>query len=215
MKLNEKVDFYGVFSVKSLDKDNNVIEEYTEKNLIMDNARKNMAELIAGVSTTSSPINRFVLGTAGHIGSDILNPKVVGGVEGFESGLNSLFSEANNGFNYSITFEPSGGDDVEDSAAIGSRFVGTGADNIPGTDPATNEESNFNTVRRQVIAPSTVTYTITIPATNANPTDPAQTSIAYTEAALYAGDDIFSMKTFPARVKEETVTFEITWSIIF
>ena len=39
--------------------------------------------------------------------------------------------------------------------------------------------------------------------------------MSYTEAALYAGDNIFSMKTFPARVKEDTVKLEITWSIVF
>ena len=39
--------------------------------------------------------------------------------------------------------------------------------------------------------------------------------IAYTEAALYAGDKIFSMRTFPARTKEGNLEFKITWSITF
>jgi hypothetical protein len=214
MRLNEKVDFYGVFSVKCLNKNNEVIDEYTEKNLIMNNARTNMAELIAGVTANAAPINRFVLGTAGHIGTDILNPKLVGGPEGFTSTRTLLFSEDVGGLNYRIDFNADGGLVVEDLAASGSRWNGATPDDIPGTDPLTNIEVTPNAVRREVSG-QTVTYTITIPADNANSNVAGVPAIAYTEAALYAGDDIFSMKTFPARVKEDTVSFEITWSIIF
>jgi hypothetical protein len=40
-------------------------------------------------------------------------------------------------------------------------------------------------------------------------------SIPYTEAAIFAGDDIFCMKTFPAKFKDETVIFRIQWTITF
>ena len=205
MLLNDKIDFYGVFSSKSLDKNNNVIDEYTEKNLIMDTARNNMAQIIGGASV-GEPINKFVIGTLGHVGTNILDPKQVG-TNGFDSTRTYLFSEeAGSGAkNYSIGFTVSGTLDETLENVEGTMFEGT-------TQVAQPAEQ-INTVRR-VISDRTITYTVTIPAAAANDNTNGA-AIAYTEAALYSGDEMFSMKTFPARVKEDTVKFEITWAIIF
>jgi predicted secreted protein len=208
MILNDQVNFVGVFSIKAFNADGTV-DEYTEKNLIMDEARRNMAQLVGGVTTAGvvqgMHINQFVLGTKGHTGTNILDYIKVGDA-GFTSARTSLFSEAIAGAkNYRISFTPTGGVDVTDANATGRMYSGAVAGAIDGTK---------NTVRR-VVSDRTVTYTITVPATNANSGDAANPVVAYTEAALYAGDEIFSMKTFPARVKEDTVKFEITWSIIF
>lgn len=209
MKLNDKVDFYGVFSIKSFDKNGDVIDNYEEKNLIMDEARRNMAQLIGGVTavgdTDGRHIDSFVLGTKGHNGTNILDFIAVGDA-GFTSARTSLFSEATaNDINYKIGFDSTGGMDKTDTVAQGRQYTGPSAGSI---DPVKN------TVRR-VVSDRTVTYTVTIPATNGNSGDPSNTVVAYTEAALYAGSEMFSMKTFPARVKEDTVKFEINWSIIF
>ena len=208
MILNDQVNFVGVFSIKAFNADGTV-DEYTEKNLIMDEARRNMAQLVGGVTSTGDTqgmhINKFVLGTKGHNGTDILNYIKVGDA-GFTSARASLFSEAIAGAkNYRIGFDVTGGLDVTDANATGRMYAG-GAAGIT--------DSTKNTVRR-VVSDRTVTYTITVPATNANSGDTDNPVVAYTEAALYAGVEIFSMKTFPARVKEDTVKFEITWSIIF
>lgn len=208
MILNDQVNFVGVFSIKAFNADGTV-DEYTEKNLIMDEARRNMAQLVGGVTsagdTQGMHINQFVLGTKGHNGTDILNYIKVGDA-GFTSARTSLFSEAiTDAKNYRIGFDTTGGLDVTDANATGRMYAG-GAAGIT--------DSTKNTVRR-VVSDRTVTYTITVPATNANSGDADNPVVAYTEAALYAGDEIFSMKTFPARVKEDTVKFEITWSIIF
>lgn len=208
MILNDQVNFVGVFSIKAFNADGTV-DEYTEKNLIMDEARRNMAQLVGGVTSTGDTqgmhINQFVLGTKGHNGTDILNYIKVGDA-GFTSARTSLFSEAiADAKNYRIGFAVTGGLDVTDANATGRMYAG-GAAGIT--------DSTKNTVRR-VVSDRTVTYTITVPATNANSSDAVYPVVAYTEAALYAGDEIFSMKTFPARVKEDTVKFEITWSIIF
>ena len=218
MRLNDKIDFYGVFNFKSLDADGNVLEEYHEKNLIMDTARSNMAQLIAGVTvggsgTAGSAIDSIVLGTRGHIGTAILDPQQVGEADPskpannrlFDSTREKLFSETISGQTYyKIPFNPDGGLD-KTSSATGRRYVQSGPTGL--AEPG-------NTVRR-VVADRVITYTITIPVENANSGDSANPAVAYTEAALYAGSEIFSMKTFPARVKENTVKFEITWSIIF
>lgn len=207
MQLNDKIDFMGKFMIKAYNKDGTV-EVYEEKNLIMDTARTNMAQLIGGVDTGSTaigqPINRFVIGTLGHVGTDILDYKQVG-ENGFDSTRTELFSEELSGnFNYRIDFDPTGGTDVTVNST-GSMYDG---DTLLRTDPT------FNVVQR-IVADRTVTYKVTIPAENANSEDMQNPAITYTEAALYASDEIFSMKCFPCRVKEETVKLEIIWSIIF
>lgn len=37
----------------------------------------------------------------------------------------------------------------------------------------------------------------------------------FTEAGLYVNDRLFSMKTFPAKVKDDTTELKVTWKIIF
>jgi len=58
-----------------------------------------------------------------------------------------------------------------------------------------------------------VTYKVTIPQTQGN--DEGGGVVAYTEAALYCDDQIFSMKTFPARTKDNSLEYVITWVITF
>lgn len=209
MQLNDNYKCIGEFSIKTIYADG-TFDEYVESNLIMDLARNNMAELIGGVTAAGVPINKLVLGTKGHIGTDILAFKPVG-TNSFDSTRTNIFSEVavTGGLNYSIPFTVTGvGMDVTDLAARGVLY------NIAvAQTPA--ETGAFNTVRR-LVSNRTVTYTITIPAVNGNAVAaPPNNILAYTEAALYTGSEIFSMKTFPARVKESTVQLVITWSLIF
>lgn len=207
MQLNDKVQFIGEFSIKSIYADG-TFDEYVEKNLIMDTARSNMAQLIGGVTSVGLPINKIVLGTQGHIGTDILAFKPVG-TNGFDSTRTNIFAEVliTGGLNYSIPFDPTG-------PALGNTLQ-TATGTLYNIDVSQIVDAAPNTIAR-VVTDRTVTYTVTIPASNGNAiAAPPNDIIAYTEAALYAGTDIFSMKTFPARVKEPTVELVITWSIIF
>jgi hypothetical protein len=216
MLLKDNVGIRGVFSIKSFNKEGVEIDEYKEDNLIMDNARVNMARLIAGLTVggnVAKPINKIVLGTRGHMGTDILDYQQVGETDTskptndrtFESTRIKLFSESiASQVNYRVPFDVTGDSDVT--------VTGTGKRYEQDTIVGSNEP--YNIVRR-VVNDRTVTYIFTIPAENANSGDTENPVVAYTEAALYADDDIFSMKTFPARVKEDTVKFEIVWSIIF
>ena len=198
----------GIFSIKSFKKDGTV-EEYKEKpNLIMDTARSNMAELVGGLSS-GSPINKFVLGNKGHVGTDILDYKRVGTIDSFVSSRTELFSQ----------------DPAHDNSNGKTSFVYEIDFNVQGSNPSQVDTQALGRVAGstitqpcevlRVVADRTCTYTITIPDNAGNDTTTNGAVVAYTEAALYAGSDIFSMKTFPARVKENTVKFEITWSIIF
>ncbi len=215
MLLKDKIDFYGEFSIKTIDINGNVIGLYSEKNLVMDTARSNMAEIIGGVTASGDPINKFVLGTLGHMNTDILDAQQVAevdiskpsGNQTFDATKTELFSEIIAGaINYKIPFDATGVADVT--------VDGEGTAYIAGVPRATTPtDVPMNSIQR-VVLDKTVTYTITIPVTNANSAD-GTTPIAYTEAGLYAGSELFAMKTFPARVKENTAQFIITWSIIF
>ena len=206
MVLKDRIDFQGHFSVKMFKKDG-TIEVYEDKNLIMDTARSNMAQLVGGYSE-GEVIDQFVLGNKGHNNTDILDYKKVGANDEFISTRVEMFSQdaaydtanGKDSFVYEIRFN------VESATA--SQTDSTAVGKIEGSvDTQTCEVT-------RLVAERTCTYTITIPDYAGNPVGEGEV-VAYTEAALYAGNDIFSMKTFPARVKEDTVKFEITWSIIF
>ena len=194
MILHDTIDFTGHFSLKIFKKDG-TIETYEEKNLIMTLARENMAALVGGWTTGGVAINKFVIGTKGHVGSNILDFVKVG-EGGFTTERTNLFSEALDQFRYVIGFNAVS---TNNNLSISTNGQVNGA--------GTNTPC---TVLRNVTS-RTTTYTITIPEGSGNSTD----AIAYTEAGLYAGSKLFSMKTFPARVKEDSVKFEIKWSIIF
>lgn len=207
MKLEDKVNnIQGYFSVKSYKKDGSV-ETYEDKNLIMDKARSNMAELIGGYNA-GQPINKFVLGNKGHNGEDILDYKKVGENGEFISSNTKLFAELGEGtdrnnkedFVYEITFDPIGSElSKTDTTAVGKI-----------KDSTITEACEVS----RLINGRTCTYTITIPDYAGNPVGEGSV-VAYTEAALYAGDDIFSMKSFPARVKEDSVKLIVLWSLTF
>lgn len=215
MKLADELeinqDVQGIFNITSFDKDGNIIDEYTDNNLIVYTARAVMAGNIGDYETARAikPINKFVLGTRGHIGSNILVPVGVGdnqpGYGIFDPERTKLFSQESNEYNYRIDFNPKGGQTVTLSNKTGTLYKG---ETLISNDDATN------TVVREVtgLRENELKYTFTIETPNANV--PGQAT-AYTEAGLFAGDNLFAMKTFPARVKENTVKFVITWSIIF
>jgi hypothetical protein len=200
------VNVKGHFKVEMFKTDGSV-EVYEDKNLIMDTARNNMAELIGGY-TEGNRITKFSLGNKGHNGTDILDYKKVGENNEFISSRTKMFSEdpayddENNqeNFVYEIKFDSaSSSATITDSNAQGS-IVGS----------STSQTCEV----KRVVSDRTCTFTITVPDIAGNPPGEGAV-IAYTEASLYAGNKIFSMKTFPARVKEDTVKLVITWAIIF
>jgi len=199
----------GVFTIERIDKQGNIIDTYTEKNLIMDTARSSMAEMIGGL-TPYQPINKLKLGNKGHNGTDVLDYKKVGENNEFITSRTMMFSEDPNyddandteSFVYEITFNVEGVDrTTEDSNAKGKII--------------TSDDSEEETckVTRSVNTRS-VTYIIEIPEDAGNKPGEGEV-MPYTEASLWAGDKIFSMKSFACRVKEDTVSLRIKWQILF
>ena len=194
----DKIQLKGHFVLKMLNKDNKVIDKIEDKNLIMDLSREQMARLLGGVNN-SNIIDKLVLGTKGHKGDDILTPKQVG-EDGFTSDRTQLFSEETGDFHYIVPF------DVRSDELITTV-------NVTNAYPSTDNTKQENVTVERNVDNRFVKYTFNVPAESANKGD--GTAVAYTEAALYAGTSIFSMKCFSAKVKDETEAMEIEWTIIF
>jgi hypothetical protein len=164
-----------------------LVDRYEQDNLIMDAARIAVAPAIAGVSNTA-PMNKFVIGTEGHVTGDYLTPKTE--LEGFISSRTELFSEELSSFIYPIEFQVPG--------------TSSGACTVI-SEPDTGSTVNLNYMGTDV------TFTIEIPELSANNSG----VVVFTEAALYAGDNIFSMKCFPGKIKDNTVSLKVIWTIKF
>ena len=176
----------GHLIIECLDSDKNVIDRYENKNLIMYTSRVTMAEMICGLGT-ADPIDKFVLGTEGHVTGDYLKPRAE--ADGFISTRTELFSEELRSFNYPI------------------EFTNPGVSQGPCT--IISEPSSGSSVSLLHTGTS-VQYTIEIPELAANNTG----IVVFTEAALYAGENIFSMKCFPGKIKDKTVSLKIVWKIL-
>lgn len=177
----------GYFKIELI-KDGKVIDSEEKHNLIMDNARRTFPNYLSGI-TGVQPINKLVMGNQGNIAGDILAPKQA--IDGFTSDRTMLFSEesGNLGVDFNeLRFTPNG---VNGSVITCDDGVSTISSNIIDTD---------------------VIYEINIHNTSMNG---KKGSMIYTEAAFYTGDQIFSMRTFKGKIKEDSVSIKITWKIMF
>ncbi|WJZ70227.1 hypothetical protein F341_127 [Campylobacter phage F341] len=177
----------GYFKIEVLDKNRNVIETFEKHNLVVNGSRPVLALHMAGRSTT--PVNKLVLGTKGHIGDNLMTPKTSN--EGFTPARTQLFAEEEGAFVYNVSFTPPQSNGpatvVEDDAGAGSTV-------------------------EVVYGNNTITYKIEISTTAGNGSTGA---VGYTEAGLYAGSDLFCMRTFAVRSKDVSSILRITWTLIF
>nr|DAP72739.1 MAG TPA: hypothetical protein [Caudoviricetes sp.] len=196
--MNDYVKIRGHFKIESINSQGEVIDVFEKHNLITNVARNTFAKLLAGISNVST-INRFVIGTKGHVDTDVLHPK--DSTTGFDATRTNLFC---------------GTQDSEKNVTWNElKFVPSGNINVTAASNVTDGASNNSTVNIQVtgldIAEPTVTYTFNIAQDAFNGTD----GIIYTECGLFADDTLIAMRTFKGKVKENTVSFRITWNIIF
>lgn len=191
----------GRFRIEVIDKEGNVIDYHEDNNMIMNAARNTMANSVSGLKQSNNFINKFVMGTAGHVGNSILTPKRE--VHGFMPTRNDLFcgylSDAvtdgkKEGVDYCVlTFDPMSLDNV-----------------IDGT-------NNHSKIKVEVTGTQydepVITYTIEIAQDAFNGEGEG---MVFTECGLFtANNDIFAMKVFAGKVKEKTVGFRIIWNILF
>jgi hypothetical protein len=211
----------GYFKIEQFDKSGNLLDSWESSNLIMIDSKKVMRNAMRGLLANPEPaintnihINTFVLGTDGHQNDNLLAPK------NFQNDRTDLFCVENqNGKAYPITFGANGNiiDEGYDEDLPNSR-----------NEASTVTINNLSDSGNEIIE-----YIFEIPSANANDSG---NPIAYTEAALYTnlnqvipnigsnpGDplviqdygDIFAMRTFPAKIKDSTTSFKISWRIIF
>lgn len=210
-----------------------LVDTYEDHNKIMMFSKRVMAhsmggaEMNNGLAVDDEPkyISTFALGTDGHQAGNLLAAK------SFEYTQTKMFSEdLGLGF-WPVTWNP---ENIVNSASPGAKptFIAENYDpNHPGSSGTPTD------VKISVDAGTeeyTITYTFEVPEDTASGT--AGIAIAYTEAALYSNmgrlqglggqgsnqqDDsdnmgtIFAMRTFPAKIKDDTTAFTITWRIIF
>lgn len=177
----------GHFKIELLDKDRNVIETFEKHNLVVNVSRPVLASHMAGRSAV--PVNKLVLGTKGHIGDNLMLPKTAN--EGFTAARTQLFAEEEGAFVYHVNFTPP---KTDGKAVVTEDDVGAGS---------TVEVVNSN---------NTIVYKIELSTTAGNGSTGA---VGYTEAGLYAGDNLFCMRTFAVRSKDVSSILRITWTLIF
>lgn len=210
-------EYKGHFTIQALDTDGNVLDTYEDDNLIVNTARHTMASLIAGKKAQVG-ITEFLLGTRGHdeINDNILVPKQVG-QDGYDESREMLFSEEQKvPFWYSVSWDIDNLVDEFDNPVTFDQtqvqFLAKGQKKNQTGNEATAENGRIP-VQIELNATSVI-YTFEIPELYANGND-GQSVVGYTEAALKCGGVLFSIKCFPAKIKEAGTKFKIMWKIIF
>ena len=266
--MTDRINFKGHFKIEAFDNNHKLLDTWEDDNMIMVDARTTMSELFANLGT-STFINKFTLGTMGHVGADYLAPKTA--QDNFINTKDRLFSEpftditnpadvgvtllpvvnfndvfyfnstipANSGYyrymktnttNLTVSdAQLTGGLDWEflhptekpytytvNFTMPGTQFdtvigdLSTGVTELDSTQTVDNAAGSSVRVLQDT---TSVTYNIKIVAATGHLQ--FGSSSVFTEAALYANGRIFSMKTFKGKIKDATVSLEITWKITF
>ena len=197
----------GYFTIERIDKNTNeVIDRYESENKIMRDSKVSMKKAMKGDTVNSGEaimINTLVLGTRGHDGN-LLQPKT------FSYELSDLFAVSESYPVYPVTFDRLG------------TVVNEGYDpSLPGSG---GTPTLINIYTETSTDNETIVYEFVINEDSANDNG---NPIAYTEAAFYTNVNqnlgitdpeygrIFSMRTFPAKIKDSSTQLKITWRIIF
>ena len=205
MKDITKKPIEGFFSIKCLDKNNNIIDFYEKKNTIMLKSKTTMANQIGGLNTDGI-IGSFTLGTEGANTGGITSKAV-------DPAQTELFCQ-------SSVPGPVGAYWMCDFTSIGSGLATiNGRGNFDSS--GNNIGNDSNSVVNVTVNGDYVEYTITIDALDANGTGLE----AYSEASLCTNlnkdfaagvsGDIFAMRTFGNKIKDNSVKLVITWRIQF
>lgn len=193
----------GFFKIEQFS-DGELIDVFEDQNLIMRDSKRTVAYLTSGAypdGVTDMFIDTFALGTGGTVDGDLLSPK------SFDFERPNMFSEAEGKPTYPITWNPK---TILPSGDV--TVTSEGSVQIPSI-------TNDSTVSINIENDSTIVYVINI--SNANANGVGDGAIAWTEASLYNAEEYgnygrnFAMRTFSAKIKENTTNFRITWKIVF
>ena len=157
----------GHFKIEARDINNNIIDSYEDNNLIVFEARKKMASLLA--SKARKGVTKILLGTRGHNTNtgNILEPKVVG-QDGYEETRTNTFSEAEQEFFYTIQWNP---DNLLDKDNGQANWVGNTISFMATGNPMNSATENARVPVTITITENTTEFKIEVPETAANGTD--------------------------------------------
>ena len=213
-------DVNGYFTLQAIDKDGNVLDTIEGPNMIMETSKATMAQAIGGSNATQASnniIGSLTLGTTGNAPGDIFTPKL------FDYERTALFSQngddgtsaSGTGDFWMVDFNITSGSLVVENCGY---FVWQGTNIVPVDDTIIED----CTITMNVTGSDAV-FSFDIPIGTANKS--ANEAVAYTEASLCtcrnkdfsggASGDIFAMRTFPGKIKDDTTKFLITWKITF
>lgn len=187
-------------------KDDEIIDSFEDKNLVVDGSRAVIASLLSGINKPV-PINKISLGDMGHIEAfDKFTPKVVG--QEYQVGAtNVTFDETRQKLfcqDYEIptldcTFNTVGNEDIQQIVPLNIAY---GASDYETNTSKVDVTCTCNSVVYQFEIEQGVGH------------GAGESSVkAYTEAGLFADNIMFATKTFPAKVKDNATKFIITWKI--
>lgn len=192
----EKKSVEGHFECIIRDRHGEIIERFSQHNLIPLTAYKQFLSIIAGDKKSS--LSKFILGTDGVKANG--EPK--GEDEGFNLAIQDLFSIRNSKPHY-ITSWSKGDNTAQNITNIDTSAINSSS---------TNEETEQPKVELYFDnSSSRVYFKYHLPLSCGNLTDNTRTT-AYSEAGLYIDDKLFAMKTFKALTKSYNKTMDIIWS---
>lgn len=203
----------GILKIRSFDENNNLIEEFEDNNLIMNEAREAMQYMQGNVSVSGvfNPINGIKVGNFGtlSINDSAGNPRQPGlGTDDYSPSRNKLFQEesmSQQAFCFHQFFSNVSGDQGQMLQSDSHKMF-----------QGSQELQSYNTQNCRMtrsVQDRVITFDIDISGGQAN--NPNGDDINYSEVALMQGDKIFSMKTFQPKAKNSQTKLIITWSIIF
>jgi hypothetical protein len=202
---NLDIKFRGEFSIESI-KDNEVIETFEDKNLVVDGSRAIISSLLAGVNNPL-PINKLSLGTMGHDENfDKFTPKQVDveyqvGAElvKFDATRTKLFCQDYEENTLDCQWLTVANDDTNQILPLVISY---------GLSEYETSESQIDVT----VTCNSVIFKFEIERGIGHGSGD-NSIMSYTEAGLYAENILFATKTFPVKVKDSATKFIITWKI--
>ena len=195
----------GEFSIDII-KDGEVIDQFIDRNLVVDGSRAVLASLLSGINRPV-PLNKLSLGTMGHNEAfDKFTPKIVGG--SYQVGPNNVTFDATRPklfcHDYEIdsldlSFNTLGNEEIQQVVPVN---VSLGAVDIDTSGSFVEVTCSCNAIIYKFELEQGVGHGLG-----------ANSVTAYTEAGLFADNILFAIKTFPAKVKDNATKFIITWKI--
>jgi hypothetical protein len=181
--MNDKIDFKGYFKIQALDKNDIVLDEWEDNNMIMTVAKSTMSEIFANLVSDSNgnSINPFInclrLGTMGNVYGNIINPKT--DAQGFTNSRTRLFSET-------VTYQSGNviptlltGDTILFSGVYYT-YLGVNTTQYTVNSTVLSDTSTWQNLGSTV--PYTYSLNFTLPKTNANSSGTDATNISETDA---------------------------------